>query len=60
MNITTTKIKAGHWKISREDGKTIEAIRGEGRWFLKGENGTFGTRRDLATAKMDMEKGYIK
>ncbi len=60
MDITTTKIKAGHYSISREDGKTFEVIRGVGRWFLKGENGTFGSRKNLGDAQYDIKMGYIQ
>jgi hypothetical protein len=59
LDITTTKIKTGHYRIERSDGKRIEVVRGDRHWFVSGVNGTFGTRKDLATLKLDFSLGYI-
>ncbi len=60
MQINTTKIKSGHYSITREDGKEFEVVRGVGRWFVSSENGCFGTRRALSDAQYDIKMGYIQ
>lgn len=56
-SITTTKLDRGHYRISREDGCSIEVRRSSnGDWY---QVGNMVRAKSLGIFKFDMRHGYM-
>lgn len=57
MNITTTKLSRGHYRIDREDGYSVEVRRSaRGDWYQTSNMARF---KSLSVAKFDMQYQYM-
>lgn len=54
-NVTKEKVHRGHYRLTRDDGYTVEVKRGVGGWWF----GNTGRKvKSLGVAEYDMRNGY--
>ena len=54
-NVTKEKVRRGHYRLTREDGFTVEVKHGVGGWWF---GGTGQKVKTLGVAVYDMRNGY--
>jgi len=54
-NVTKEKVRRGHYRLTRDDGFTVEVKHGVGGWWF----GNTGKKvKSLGVAEYDMQNGY--